>query len=61
MGGCGKTSLAHLVYCHLKDQYDCCGWINYSGDIKQSMISDISINYSDDSMIENDASKNGKP
>ena len=61
MDGCGKTSLAHLVYCHLKDQYDCCGWINYSGDIKQSMISDISINYSDDSMIENDASKNGKP
>lgn len=57
MGGCGKTSLARMVYCHLKEQYDCCGWINYSGDIKQSMISCISIDYSDDTMIENDASK----
>lgn len=53
MGGCGKTILARLVYCHLKDQYDCCGWINYSGDIRQSMISDLSINYSDETMIEN--------
>lgn len=57
MGGCGKTSLARMIYCHLKDQYDCCGWINYSGDIKQSMISGISINYSHDTMIENDVSK----
>lgn len=57
MGGCGKTSLARMVYCYLKDQYDCCGWINYSGDIKQSMISGISINYNDDTMIENDATK----
>lgn len=57
MGGCGKTSLARMVYCYLKDQYDCCGWINYSGDIKQSMISDISINYSGNTMIENDATK----
>ena len=57
MGGCGKTSLASMIYFHLKDQYDCYGWINYSGNIKQSMISDISINYSDETMIENDASK----
>ena len=57
MGGCGKTSLARMVYCHLKDQYDCCGWINYSGDIRQSMISGISINYSDDTLIEKDVSK----
>lgn len=57
MGGCGKTSLASMIYFHLKDQYDCYGWINYSGNIKQSMISDISINYSDETMIENDATK----
>lgn len=57
MGGCGKTSLARMLYCHLKDQYDCFGWINYSGDIRQSMISCISTNYSDDTLIENDASK----
>ena len=57
MGGCGKTSLARMVYCHLKDQYDCCGWINYSGNIKQSMISCISIDYNDDTVIENDVSK----
>lgn len=57
MGGCGKTSLARMVYCHLKDQYDCCGWINYSGNIKQNMISCISIDYNDDTVIENDVSK----
>lgn len=57
MGGCGKTSLARMIYYHLKEQYDCYGWINYSGDIKQSMISDISIHYSNETMIENDAAK----
>lgn len=58
MGGCGKTSLARMVYCHLKDQYDCCGWINYSGDIKQSMIAAVNLDdYSDETMIENDIQK----
>jgi len=58
MGGCGKTSLARMVYCHLKDQYDCCGWINYSGDIRQSMIAAVNLeDYSDETMIENDIQK----
>jgi hypothetical protein len=58
MGGCGKTSLARMIYCHLKDNYDCCGWINYSGDLKQSMIDSIIIDdYNDETMTENDAQK----
>lgn len=58
MGGCGKTSLARMIYCHLKDSYDCCGWINYSGDLKQSMIDSVIIDeYSDESMIEYDSQK----
>ena len=58
MGGCGKTSLARMLYCHLKDSYDCYGWINYSGDLKQSMIDAIiDDEYNDESMAENDSQK----
>lgn len=58
MGGCGKTSLARMIYCHLKDGYDCCGWINYSGDLKQSMIDSVIIDeYTDESMTEYDSQK----
>lgn len=58
MGGCGKTSLARMVYCQLKEQYDCCGWINYSGDIKQSMVEAVNLeDYSVETMIENDSLK----
>ena len=58
MGGCGKTSLARMLYCHLKNDYDHYGWINYSGDIRQSMIASINLeNYRDKTMIENDTQK----
>lgn len=58
MGGIGKTSIARLVYRKLKKDYDCCGWINYNGDLKQSMISAIRIDdYSDETMTENDIQK----
>ena len=58
MGGCGKTSIARMVYSHLKDYYDCCGWINYSGNLKQSMIDSIVLDeYSDETMIEYDSQK----
>lgn len=58
MGGCGKTSIARMVYSHLKDCYDCCGWINYSGNLKQSMIDSIALDeYSDETMTEYDSQK----
>lgn len=58
MGGCGKTSIARMVYSHLKDCYDCCGWINYSGNLKQSMIDSITLDeYSDETMTEYDSQK----
>ncbi len=58
MGGCGKTSIARIVYSHLQDNYDCYGWINYSGNIKQSMIDSIDLDkYSDETMTEYDSEK----
>lgn len=45
MGGTGKTSIARLVYSQIKKDYDCCGWINYSQDLKHSLISSIKIDY----------------
>ena len=41
MGGCGKTSLARLIYCTTKDDYDCFGWINYSKNLKYSLMSSM--------------------
>ncbi len=43
MGGCGKTSLARLIYSNIKYNYDYCGWINYTYDIKHSFISSLYI------------------
>lgn len=58
MGGCGKTSIARMAYSYLKDNYDCYGWINYSGNLKQSMIDSIVIEeYSDETMTEYDSQK----
>lgn len=60
-GGCGKTSIARLLYFALKDNYDYYGWINYTNNLKQSMISSINLeNYSDETMTENDADKKWK-
>ncbi len=60
-GGCGKTSIARLVFSHLKSEYDYCGWINYNGDLKSSMIADIDLGeYSDATMTENDIQKKWK-
>ena len=47
MGGCGKTSIARLVYKALKQKYDCCGWVNYTGNLKQSMITAIDLGEED--------------
>lgn len=61
MGGRGKTSIARLVYGQLKEKFDCCGWINYNGDLKQSMISALKLDdYSDETMTENDIQKKWK-
>ena len=58
MGGTGKTSLARLLYFQLKNEYDCHGWINYSGDIKHSMISSLAFDiYDNDATLENDMEK----
>lgn len=58
MGGCGKTSIARMVYSHLKSNYDCYGWINYSENLKQSMIDSIVLDdYSDETMTECDSKK----
>lgn len=60
-GGSGKTSIARLVFSHLKSEYDYCGWINYNGDLKTSMIADIELDeYSDATMTENDIQKKWK-
>lgn len=60
-GGTGKTSIARLVFSHLKSEYDYCGWINYNGDLKSSMIRDIELDeYSDGTMTENDIQKKWK-
>lgn len=58
MGGCGKTSIARIVYSHLQNTYDCYGWINYSGNIKQSMIDAIVLDErSNEAMTEYDSEK----
>lgn len=58
MGGCGKTSIARIIYSRLQNTYDCYGWINYSGNIKQSMIDAIILDeYSDETMTEYDSEK----
>lgn len=60
-GGCGKTTLARLVYSKLKSEYDYCGWINYTGNLMLSMISDVRLDeYSDETMTENDIQKKWK-
>ena len=60
-GGNGKTSVARLLYSDLKSKYDFCGWINYNGDLKNSMIADIELDeYSDRTMTENDIQKKWK-
>ena len=43
IGGCGKTSIARVIYSNLKDNYDCYGWINYTYDIKHSFLSSLHI------------------
>ena len=40
-GGCGKTSLARLIYYTTKDCYDCFGWVDYSKNLKESLINSI--------------------
>lgn len=44
MGGRGKTSLARLIYCSSKDNYDYYGWINYSENLNHSLIHSIRMN-----------------
>lgn len=53
-GGVGKTTIARRVFSMIKSNYDICAWINYNRDIMTSMISDIEMEYSDETMIEND-------
>lgn len=53
-GGVGKTTIARRVFSMIKSNYDICAWINYNRDIMTSMISDIEMGYSDETMIEND-------
>ncbi len=43
MGGVGKTSIARLAYCKLREKYDCYGWISYYKNLKESFVRDLNI------------------
>lgn len=43
MRGRGKTTIARLIYSYIKDDYDCCGWIDYIKSFKNSCVSEFCI------------------
>ena len=42
-GGIGKTTLAHILYFRMIDQYDSIGWVEYRGNLKKSLLTSISL------------------
>lgn len=42
-GGIGKTSIAHVLYSNLANSYDSIGWVEYRGDLKQSLLAALDI------------------
>ncbi|MBD5393446.1 MAG: tetratricopeptide repeat protein [Lachnospiraceae bacterium] len=42
-GGIGKTTLAHILYFRMIDQYDSIGWVEYRGNFKKSLLTSISL------------------
>lgn len=61
MGGSGKTSIARLVYSVVKNEYDCCGWINYNGNLMQCMLAALRLDdFFDEKMADGDIKKKWK-
>jgi len=42
-GGLGKTTMARLLYSDLADAFDSVGWIEYHGDLKNSLLASMSL------------------
>lgn len=43
-GGIGKTSLARMLYAKISDKYDSIGWVEYHGNLKDSLLAALEIN-----------------
>lgn len=53
--GAGKTTVARCLYSKMRSSYDYLGWINYTDNLKDSMIAAFkNEEYSDDTMTEKD-------
>lgn len=48
-GGIGKTSLARMLYAKVSDKYDSIGWIEYHGNLKDSLLAALELS---DDMID---------
>lgn len=43
VGGVGKTTLARCLYFRMEKEYDSVGWVEYRGDLKSSLLSDLDL------------------
>lgn len=43
-GGIGKTSLARMLYAKISDKYDSIGWVEYHGNLKDSLLAALELN-----------------
>jgi len=43
-GGIGKTSLARMLYARVADKYDSIGWVEYHGNLKDSLLAALELN-----------------
>lgn len=43
-GGIGKTSLARMLYARVSDKYDSIGWVEYHGNLKDSLLAALELN-----------------
>lgn len=43
-GGIGKTALTRVLYARLSDEFECIGWVEYHGNLKDSLLASVDLN-----------------